>query len=306
MRNFAKVLIVAVFLIIAGAPRVEAQVSVNVGVNLGVFPNLVAVPDYPVYYAPAVHANYFFYDGLFWVFNVNDGYWYSSSWYNGPWVYVEPFYVPQPILVVPYRYYRVRPVYWSGWVLEQPPRWGVQWGSAWEVRRSGWERWDRRHYVIAPLPLFQREYVRERYPSPERQVIIYKEKYTYKPVDVHVREVHTTILERESHGGSRARDHAEFVTKNRQERSLRGESGLDRGQGKDKGLHEEKGIREGKANPVKKGQVENTGMRGNNGFHEDKGRHEEKGIREGKGGGGEPQKGQHENQKGQHENKKGF
>ena len=41
-------------------------------------PELVVMPGYPVYYAPNVAANYFFYDGLYWVFNVsvirwNDG-----------------------------------------------------------------------------------------------------------------------------------------------------------------------------------------------------------------------------------------
>ena len=93
-----------------------AQISINIGINLPAFPELVVVPGYPVYYAPNVSADYFFYDGLYWVFNVEDGQWYSSSWYNGPWVFVQPVYVPQPILVVPFQFYRVRPVYWSGWV----------------------------------------------------------------------------------------------------------------------------------------------------------------------------------------------
>jgi hypothetical protein len=297
-----KVLVVALFVVFFAAPRAESQVSVSVGVNLPVFPNLVVVPGYPVYYAPAVHGNYFFYDGLFWAFNVRDGYWYSSSWYNGPWVYVEPVYVPQPILVVPYRYYAVRPAYWAGWEFDLAPRWGVHWGHDWEVHRHGWEHWERRGLVAAPLPLYQREYVRERYPSPAQQVIIHKEKYVYKSQDVHVREVHATVLDRQSHGGLRARSSAEAVVRDRQERTVRGESGLDRGQGKDKGLHVEKGIREGKANPVKKGQVEEKGMQGRNGPHEDNGQHAEKGIHEGKA---QPQKGQHENQKGQHENKGG-
>ena len=297
-----KILIIVLFVVFA-APRADSQVHVSVGVNLPVFPNLVAVPGYPVYYAPAVRGNYFFYDGLFWVFNVQDGYWYSSSWYNGPWVYVEPVYVPQPILVVPYRFYAVRPAYWVGWEYDLAPRWGIHWGAEWEVRRRGWDHWDRRHIALAPLPLYQREYVRERYPSAAQQVIIHKEKYVYKSQDVHVREVHATVLDRQSHGGFKATNRAEFVTKGRQERTVRGESGLDRGQGKDKGLHVEKGIREGKANPVKKGQVEEKGMQGRNGPHEDNGQHVERGIREGKGqreekgireGKAQPQKGQHE------------
>jgi hypothetical protein len=98
----------------------SAQVSVginapgfSIGINLPVFPELVVVPGYPVYYAPSVKADYFFYDGFYWVFSVEDGQWYSSSWYNGPWVFVQPVYVPQPLLVIPFRYYRVRPAYWK-------------------------------------------------------------------------------------------------------------------------------------------------------------------------------------------------
>ena len=59
--------------------------SISIGINLPAFPHLVVVPGYPVYYAPNVNADYFFYDGFYWVFNVEDGQWYSSSWYNGPW-----------------------------------------------------------------------------------------------------------------------------------------------------------------------------------------------------------------------------
>ena len=43
----------------------------------------MAVPGYPVYYAPDIGGNYFFYDGRYWVYQ--DDNWYSSSWYNGPW-----------------------------------------------------------------------------------------------------------------------------------------------------------------------------------------------------------------------------
>ena len=166
--NIATFVVVALFVILLGTITAEAQVRVNIGINLGVFPELVAVPGYPVYYAPSVHANYFFYDGLYWVFNVNDGYWYSSSWYNGPWVYVEPVYVPQFILVVPFSYYRVRPVYWGGWAFDAPPRWGVHWGAGWESSRRGWERWDRSHiYGAAPLPIYQKNYPGGRYPRSE-------------------------------------------------------------------------------------------------------------------------------------------
>jgi hypothetical protein len=41
---------------------------VSIGINLPAYPQLVRVPGYPVYYAPRLNANYFFYDGLYWVF----------------------------------------------------------------------------------------------------------------------------------------------------------------------------------------------------------------------------------------------
>ena len=66
----------------------SAEVQVNIGINIPVYPDLVVVPGYPVYYAPQVETNLFFYDGLYWVYQ--DDYWYSSPWYNGPWWAVEP------------------------------------------------------------------------------------------------------------------------------------------------------------------------------------------------------------------------
>ena len=57
------------------ATSATAQVSigiglpnVSIGINLPLFPDLVAVPGYPVYYAPQMEANYFFYDGMYWVY----------------------------------------------------------------------------------------------------------------------------------------------------------------------------------------------------------------------------------------------
>ena len=50
-----------------------AQFSVNIGVNLPVYPQLVRVPGYPVYYAPQVNSNYFFYDGMYWVYATTTG-----------------------------------------------------------------------------------------------------------------------------------------------------------------------------------------------------------------------------------------
>ena len=88
-----------------------AQVSVQIGlpaVSIGiaqpVYPRLVQIPGYPVYYAPGGHSNYFFYDGMYWAFQGDN--WYASSWYDGPWAPVAPHAVPAFLLRVPVRYYR--------------------------------------------------------------------------------------------------------------------------------------------------------------------------------------------------------
>lgn len=154
--------------------------GVSIGVNVPVYPTLQRVPGYPVYYAPALNTNYFFYDGLYWVFDGDD--WYASDWYNGPWYRVDPGYVPVYVLRVPVRYYRYRPAYFRSWRVDAPPRWHEHWGSSWAERRAGWDRWDRKSTPApAPLPTYQRQYSGQRYPRPEQQAIIQTQNYRYQP-----------------------------------------------------------------------------------------------------------------------------
>ena len=142
--------------------------NVSIGINLPLYPELVPVPGYPVYYAPRLNANYFFYDGMYWVYQ--DDYWYTSDWYNGPWWLVEPEFVPVFILRIPVRYYRRPPVYFYGWPSYAPPRWDRHWGREWEQRRRGWDRWDRRSVPPpAPRPDYQRQYSGNRCPRVEQQ-----------------------------------------------------------------------------------------------------------------------------------------
>lgn len=168
----------------------EARVSVgiSIGINLPVYPQLVPVPGYPVYYAPHVSANYFFYDGMYWVYQ-NDN-WYSSYWYNGPWIYVEPMFVPLFILRIPVRYYLLPPVYFRGWHHAAPPRWGHHWGRGWEEKRRGWDRWNHNKVPArAPVPSYQREYTGDRYPKKvEQQKELHNRSYQYQPRDKAVRE----------------------------------------------------------------------------------------------------------------------
>ncbi len=162
--------------------------NVSIGINLPLFPELVRVPGYPVYYAPRLEANYFFYDGMYWVYQ--DDNWYASSWYNGPWWLVEPDVVPVFILRVPVRYYRQPPVYFRGWRSNAPPRWGEHWGRDWEQHRRGWDRWKRGSAPApAPLPVYQRQYTGDRYPrAVEQQQSLRRENYRYQPRNTVVRQ----------------------------------------------------------------------------------------------------------------------
>lgn len=161
--------------------------GVSIGINLPVYPELVPVPGYPVYYAPRLSANFFFYDGMYWVYEGDS--WYASSWYNGPWALVGPEVVPLFVLRIPVRYYRAPPPYFRGWRPDAPPRWGEHWGNQWEQRRSGWDRWDRRSAPApAPLPVYQRQYSGDRYPRAEQQQALHGQNYRYQPRDTVVRQ----------------------------------------------------------------------------------------------------------------------
>lgn len=171
--------------------------NVSIGINLPLYPELVPVPGYPVYYAPQMDDNYFFYDGMYWVYQ--DDAWYASSWYNGPWWFVEPEVVPAFILRIPVRYYRQPPVYFRGWQTNAPPRWGQHWGHGWEQRRRGWDRWKRNSAPArAPLPVYQRQYSGDRYPRVEQQHAIRNQSYRYQPRDKMVRQHYKQQIEQKT------------------------------------------------------------------------------------------------------------
>lgn len=174
-----------------------ADVQVNIGlpvvqINLGVpvYPELIAIPDYPVYYAPQLQSNYFFYDGLYWVYEPDD--WYASSGYNGPWGRVDRYAIPDFILRIPVRYYRHAPRYFRGWQVDAPPRWGDHWGRTWHERRKGWDHWDHWDHKSTPKrpprPDFQRAYSGDRYPTADRQRELRDRYYQYQPRERIVRE----------------------------------------------------------------------------------------------------------------------
>lgn len=175
----------------------QSQLSISIGnrgtslgFSMSTYPTLTRIPGYPVYYDPRVDQNYFFYDGLYWVYQGDN--WYSSPWYNGPWDYVEPNYVPAFVLRVPVRYYRRPPPYFRGWRADAAPRWGEHWGRNWERQHSGWDRWDRRSVPrAAPLPSYQRNYTGNRYPRDLRQQhTIESRSYRYQPREAVSRQIY--------------------------------------------------------------------------------------------------------------------
>ena len=190
MRNGLVVLWILLCSVTSAAAQVSVGIGfpgVSIGINLPVYPQLVAVPGYPVYYAPQVNSNYFFYDGMYWVYQRDN--WYASSWYNGPWGLVAPEAVPLFVLRVPVRYYRQPPVYFRGWRADAPPRWGEHWGSGWERSHGGWDNWNRNAVPMpAPLPVYQRQYSGNRYPRVEQQQVLQTQNYRYQPHDAVVQQ----------------------------------------------------------------------------------------------------------------------
>lgn len=190
-RLYSGTAVVAVCILLGGSTLAVGRIQVGVGIaapglsigiNIPAYPQLIPIPGYPVYYAPGVSANLFFYDGLYWVF-VGDN-WYYSSWYDGPWSLAEPEFVPDFILRVPILYYRSPPPYFFRWNRAAPPRWDEHWGRAWQEHRRGWDRWDRASVPPrAPLPGYQRQYPRGRYPGADGQRNLENRYYHYRPRD---------------------------------------------------------------------------------------------------------------------------
>src|ERR1039457_6839122 len=186
--------LIVLWMLLCSVTSAIAQVSIgiglpglSIGINVPLLPELVQVPGYPVYYAPRLNSNFFFYDGMYWVYQGDS--WYASSWYNGPWGLVAPEVVPLFVLRIPVRYYRNPPAYFRGWRSDAPPRWGEHWGHEWAQHRSGWDSWNHASSPRpAPLPVYQRQYSGDRYPRVEQQQALRTQNYRYQPRDAVVRQ----------------------------------------------------------------------------------------------------------------------
>jgi len=181
-----------------------ANASVNIAINIVQYPALQRIPGYPVYYAPRLHANYFFYDGLYWVY-VDDA-WYASPWFDGPWDLVAIDSVPLFILRIPVRYYLSRPAMFSGWAINAPPRWDRVWGPDWAHRHANWQRWNRAAAPApAPLPKYQQRFTRANYPTDLQRRELAQQHYRYRPHDPQARQTwqaHVGDSTRQAHARS--------------------------------------------------------------------------------------------------------
>ena len=94
--------------------------SLNLGIRIGEEPRLVVVPGTPVYEAPSLPYNYFYYNGGYYLYR--EGAWFWGASYNGPWTVISIEQVPRPILRVPVEHYRERPEHWKR---GGPPPWAT-------------------------------------------------------------------------------------------------------------------------------------------------------------------------------------
>jgi len=184
--DMLKLLIMLAIAVLTSLPA-RAAVSVDIGINVPAYPTLRRIPGYPVYYVPRMRANYFFYDGLYWVY-APDG-WYASPWYDGPWDFVPIDSVPLFILRIPVRYYGYPPVIFRQWVMDAPPRWDRVWGPDWAHRHPQWQHWNRAATPApAPLPRYQQRFTRANYPNDDQRRELAQQHYRYTPHDKQARQ----------------------------------------------------------------------------------------------------------------------
>jgi hypothetical protein len=133
-------------------------ISINIGLPALIFsapPPVVVVPGTYVYAVPDIDATLLFYDG-YWYWP-NEGRWYISASYEGPWSFIEWSRVPRVLADHPTSDWRVPPGYhhipyadfhenWRRWTRERHWDRDRNWRAGWNARpeEEGHE-WGRGH-----------------------------------------------------------------------------------------------------------------------------------------------------------------
>src|SRR3989442_10129620 len=110
MRRTSLGIVLAAGLLAAPARATDVHIGINIGVPpppppvvVEAPPPLLVVPRTPVYYAPALPYNYFYYGGLYYTLP-QDHLVYAPS-FQRPWRLVPIQHLPRPDLPRPGRYY---------------------------------------------------------------------------------------------------------------------------------------------------------------------------------------------------------
>jgi hypothetical protein len=109
MKRFAIAVLVASAGLSAVLVPVDVRSEVSVNINIGPPaivvaepPEMIPIPRSMVYFAPGVSVDLFFFEGYWWT--RNDGRWFRSRGYRGPWKVIGPRGVPVEIVRVPHDY----------------------------------------------------------------------------------------------------------------------------------------------------------------------------------------------------------
>lgn len=116
--------------------RTSAEVSVHIGIGVPLPivvipepPAVVLIPGAPVYYAPDVGIDLFFYSGRW--YREHNGHWYMATYYNGPWAYLPAPRVPAVFIYLPADYYHIPPGHQR-----------IPYGQL----KKHWKKWETKHH----------------------------------------------------------------------------------------------------------------------------------------------------------------
>jgi hypothetical protein len=137
MKTRGKVLVIPVVLLVLLGAVSLAQAQVRLGIGIGgppayvvpAPPRVVVIPGTYVYYSPGLDVDILFYQG-YW-YRPYGGRWYRARSYNGPWGFIEPRWVPRPLIGLPHDYRYIHP--------------GRPYIPYDQLRRH-WGRWERDRY----------------------------------------------------------------------------------------------------------------------------------------------------------------